>query len=90
MSDPRNTQLADLSIGRSSIFQKFKRMVEKYAKLNEIPLHNNERDYDAMLFSFLKDPRFIDFALDECGIKFNSEVLKFDTVIPKKDKISNP
>ena len=75
MPDPSPyAQLADQSIGKSPIFQKFRRMAEKYAKLNEIPLHYDERDYDAMLFSFLKDPIFIDSALDQCGIKFNSEL----------------
>ena len=71
--------MADLSIDSISILQKFKRTVEKYEKLNGIPLQNDERDYDAILFSFLKDAKFIDFAFDECGIKFVSDMFKIDT-----------
>ena len=43
------------------------------------PLQNDERDYDAILFSFLKDAKFIDFAFDECGINFVSDMFKIDT-----------
>ena len=75
----RDGQMADLSIDSISILQKFKRTVEKYAKLNGIPLQNDERDYDAILFSFLKDAKFIDFAFDECGIEFVSDMFKIDT-----------
>ena len=71
--------MADFSIGRILILQKFKRTVEKYAKLNGIPLQNDESDYDAILISFLKDAKFIDFAFDECGIKFVSDTFKIDT-----------
>lgn len=66
------------SIGNISILHKFKRIVEKYAKLNGIPLHNDERDYNAILFSFLKDTKFINFAFDEFGIKFVSDMFKID------------
>ena len=72
-------RMADLSIGSISILQKFKQTVEKYAKLYGIPLQNDERDYGAILISFLEDAKFIDFAFDECGIKFVSDMFKIDT-----------
>jgi len=70
--------MADLSIGSISIFQKFKRTVERYEKLYGLPLKNDEMDYGAILISFLKDAKFIDFAFDECGIKFVLDMFKID------------
>jgi hypothetical protein len=70
-------QKADQSIGSVSILEIFKRTTKRYAKPNGIKLPT--KDCDAILFSFLHEVKFIDFAHDECDIRLSMEIFKTHT-----------
>ena len=62
----------------------YKPLVEKYAKLNNIELVNDNGD-PVDYYDFLYDAKFIDFAYDESGIIFNDEMFTLDDEFTDED-----
>ena len=58
--------------------------MEKYAKLNDIELVNDDGN-PVDFYGFLYDAKFIDFAYDESGIIFNEEMFTLDDEITEED-----
>ena len=61
-------------------------LVEKYAKLNDIEIPpEDDNHYLPVLYGFVWDAKFIDFAYDESGIIFNEDMFTLDDEITEED-----
>ena len=53
--------------------------MEEYAKLNDIQIPPEGDDDFPVVYGFVLDAKFIDFAYDESGIIFNEEMFTIDS-----------
>ena len=69
---------------RPGVSKDLQPLVEKYAKVNNIDLFDND-DEPIDYYDFLNDARFIDFAYDQSRIIFNERMFKGDDEITDED-----
>lgn len=60
---------------RVQLFDKYLPIVIEYARINKIDLpKDDDDDYLNVIYNFVWDARFIDYAYDKCGILFNEQM----------------
>ena len=74
-------RICDFFTRSNELLPKYVAFVEEYAEINKIELHSREKDYDdylVIVYGFVWDAKFIDFAYDKSGIIFSKDIYELD------------